>query len=298
MSDTEIWGGPWTAKKVAVVGDYLDNFQIALKNTNFKTIYVDALAGDGTWRETSSDLDLPWDSEAGALDGVSKIREGIAQRALGTAPAFDRYLFNDLDLRKSNKLREIARSRGINPKKIETSNTDANTFVEKIIRSIDRRHNRGVVLLDPWGMQVHWSTIETIAQVQCLELWYLFPTQAVLRMLPHSGPKSEWRNTLTNCLGTSDWEREFYRSIFPPNDLFGPREEELLRDATFDSVEGFVVRRLESVFAGTVLTQPLRLGPSGNAFFSLCFASGNPDPKARSLTEKLSQGVIRANRGS
>ncbi|WP_375494674.1 hypothetical protein [uncultured Nostoc sp.] len=37
------------------------------------------------------------------------------------------------------------------------------------------RSNRAVLFLDPFGMQIPWSTIEAIAHTEAIDLWYLFP---------------------------------------------------------------------------------------------------------------------------
>ena len=41
------FGGPWTQRKLEVVGRYLDLYATALKNRPFKRLYIDAFAGTG-----------------------------------------------------------------------------------------------------------------------------------------------------------------------------------------------------------------------------------------------------------
>ncbi len=43
-----------------------------------------------------------------------------------------------------------------------------------------------MVFLDPYGMQVEWSTIEALAATKAIDLWYLFPLGVgVARLLTH-----------------------------------------------------------------------------------------------------------------
>ena len=54
------FGGPWTQEKLQILSRYLNEYTTALKNRPFRLIYVDAFAGEGTWRpgsEYSNDYD-------------------------------------------------------------------------------------------------------------------------------------------------------------------------------------------------------------------------------------------------
>jgi hypothetical protein len=127
-------------------------------------------------------------------------------------------------------------------------------------------------------------------------MWYLFPTQAVVRMLPRSGlPPQNWCDKLDVCLGTPEWRTEFYRQVIGEADLFGAANRQVDRDVSFSNVEAFVVRRLKVEFKGAVLESPLRLGPRNKPLFSFCFASANPSEPAKRLANRLARGVIKAN---
>src|SRR5436190_46144 len=70
-----------------------------------------------------------------------------------------------------------------------------------------RSGRRAVVFLDPFGMQVTWTTICAIAETKAIDLWLLFPLGvAVNRMLPKHGQISPgWRQRLTLMFGEPDW---------------------------------------------------------------------------------------------
>jgi hypothetical protein len=67
------------------------------------------------------------------------------------------------------------------------------------------------VFLDPYGMQVEWSTIEALAATKAVDLWYLFPLGVgVARLLTHSGEIDEgWQNQLDWFLGFRTGGRSF-----------------------------------------------------------------------------------------
>ena len=89
-------------------------------------------------------------------------------------------------------------------------------------RAKDWSSHRAVLFLDPYGMQVDWTTIEAIARTKAIDLWVLFPLGiGVNRLLTKSGDiPDSWRRRLDLLLGTEDWYEEFYRSESTPT-LFG-----------------------------------------------------------------------------
>ncbi len=289
MSDE--WGGVWTDLKLKVLKDYLDRFQTALKNqAYFNKIYIDAMAGEGIQT-------LPVEPHllnAEESEASQSFRSGSAVVALKTIPQFDQYKLNERSSSKARTLRKSIQSLGINFAKVEISTDDANDFIRQTVRGMCRQ-DRGVVLLDPWGMQITWDTVCRIAETQHLDMWYLFPTQAVVRMLPRDGmPTDAWCNKLDSILGEKDWRDEFYKTVVT-NDLFDRNRTETSRQVTFESVERYIVGRLRSTFKGSCVEQPLRIGRPTNPMFSFCFASGNPSEAAKRLTKTLSTAVISAN---
>lgn len=49
------------------------------------------------------------------------------------------------------------------------------------------KSHRALVFLDPYGMQVEWKTIKSIAVTQAIDLWILFPLGTVNRLLKNDG---------------------------------------------------------------------------------------------------------------
>ncbi len=49
MSCKQKFGGDWTIEKLDIFSSYLDAYLIALKNSKFKKVYIDAFAGTGNY---------------------------------------------------------------------------------------------------------------------------------------------------------------------------------------------------------------------------------------------------------
>jgi three-Cys-motif partner protein len=139
------------------------------------------------------------------------------------------------------------------------------------LRAIDR----AVVFLDPYGMDVRWTTIERLATTRKVDLWMLFPASSIIRMLPRQGPPAEaWSKRLTELFGHDSWKNEFYREE-EITDLFGEHVA-AHRSVSERTVAEYILRRLSSIFPG-VVKQPLILRNSrGSPLFMLVFAAGNP----------------------
>jgi three-Cys-motif partner protein len=146
--------------------------------------------------------------------------------------------------------------------RISVHAADANAFLQEWCRETDWDKNRAVVFLDPYRMQVDWSTIEAIAATEAIDLWILFPLgQAVNRLLTRNDiPAGGQAQQLTRFCGTEDWKEAFYEEASDqPNmfDLLG-EESAYVKRANFDAIERFFVERLEQVFVG-VSKNPLPL---------------------------------------
>jgi three-Cys-motif partner protein len=168
--------------------------------------------------------------------------------------------------------------------------SEANDFLKNWCHKTDWTRHRAVVFLDPYGMQVEWSTIEAIANTKAIDLWLLFPLGvAVNRLLTkNEPPPKEWADSLSRTFGTRDWEQAFYPKKIEPT-LFGV-EESQPKQATFGAIGSFFVARLKSVFA-QVAPNPLELENSrGIPIYLLCFAAGNPKGAATGV--KIAKDIL------
>ena len=157
---------------------------------------------------------------------------------------------------------------------------------------------RGVVFLDPFGMEVEWATVEAIARTRALDCWYFFPLSGLYRNAPHDLNKldADKERSLDRVLGAADWRQRWYSHPIQRNDLFDNDAQAVVR-ADVDAIEAYVKERLGTVFKGTVLP-PLRLrhNGSGAPMASLFFAVSNTSPAAVKLASDIAGHILK--RGS
>ena len=275
-----------TGRKLDVIEEYLSMYQIALSNTGFETLYIDGFAGSG---------EVPFaDHKNGLFDeDVKSVIAGSADRALNVLPPFARYIFID----KRKKCIEALKAKFANNPNgdhVRYFVGDANKHIQELCAKEQWRSVRGVVLLDPFGSQVKWPTIEAIAATQALDLWYLFPAGlSIFRQIGKDGtvdPTHE--ESITRIVGTEDWKTAFIKSS-KQGDLFGERitHEKVV---TPESATEFMIERLKTVFRGGVLETMIPLGKHAYPSYYLLFAWGNPSTKATALARKLSKAAVKA----
>lgn len=282
------FGGAWTQRKLAVVRKYLEMYAQALKKHSFQRVYIDAFAGTGDRtekrRESLPLLDLP---------DFESITKGSARLGLEVEPPFDRYILIE---RKSRRASELANLVSEYPgRNIEIMNADANGAIVDLCAATNWQRTRGVVFLDPYGLQVAWSTLVAIARTRALDVWILFPSGMGLnRLLTRSGDiPLEWRETLDRSLDTTEWRKAFYRHE-TTGDLFEGSRTLTFKDADSGKLERFYLDRLRTIFP-TVMSKCVRLTNSKDqTMYLLCCACANPSIKAKALVTRLSTFAAKA----
>ncbi|CAN5281719.1 three-Cys-motif partner protein TcmP [soil metagenome] len=284
------FGGKWTQEKLDKVGHYLQTYSTALKNQKFKLIYVDAFAGTGYVNLQDKSENQPFLIEFEETD-VRDFVSGSAKNALEINPPFDEYIFIEKDEKRFSELSNLKKYFPNIADRIIPVSADANEYLQNFCRG-DWRYKRAIVFLDPYGMQVKWETIQAIAKTQAIDLWILFPLGvAVNRLLKKDGNISELiKKRLDEMFGTENWFEEFFkekeiRGLFDTQTI-------LEKTANLDSIADYFNKRLASVFAG-VAKNPLKLyNTKNNPLYLLCFAVGNPNPKAQGLALKFANHIL------
>jgi three-Cys-motif partner protein len=292
MAMKSFGGRTWTEEKLERVGKYLPAFTTALKPYKFRLVYIDAFAGSG-WVEYQShvtprlylDLDLPQ---------LADFSEGSALRAVKATPAFDQYYFIDGDSSKIERLKaSIASANASALRRSIFRVGDANAELRDLAASINWTRTRAVAFLDPYGAEVDWETLDTIARYPGIDLWYLFPAMAVRRMLPKKGTvPGAWAQRLDRLLGANDWREQFVKDL-PSQDLFDSEKKSKGSVASTRAIEEYVTKRLRSTFKGGTGSRAVPLANSkGSTMFLLFFAMTNPDLKARRLAMKIANHIL------
>jgi three-Cys-motif partner protein len=268
------FGGPWTERKLKCLRDYLNAYRTIFtanpRARYFRTWYVDAFAGTGSRSTAAADmplLDIYNDAEAQAY------QEGSAKIALGLSSPFDRYLFIEKARTRANELRRVIKSEFLPlDNRCELRSGEANAELRKWCSQRDWSKERAVVFLDPYGMQVEWWTIETLAATKGIDLWYLFP--GIARLLPRDGNIPEpWRNRLDALLGAGTWPARFLQTVTQPG-LFG-NTENVERRVSDAAVGDFIRERLATCFGNKVASTLILRNSKSSPLYYLCFAASN-----------------------
>ena len=269
------FGGAWTEVKLDKVSRYLAAYVQVMKNKPLTTMYVDAFAGSGFMRpiRVKSDLFVEEESET--------IPAGSARRALDTSPPFSRYVLIEQNKARHEQLAALVSSH--RHLAIECHHGEANAVLQELCRVTNWRRNRAVVFLDPFGMQVEWSTIEALGRTHAVDLWYLVPTgMAYQRMMPRKGPPSSgWQARLDRAFGDGGWRQLYEQRTV--NDLFDGERATVTRTGGLGPVEAYVMNRLASVFHA-VSPHVGQLNNSNSQIYSLVFCCGNPAAKATAMS--------------
>ena len=272
----ETFGGDWTELKLECVSKYLHSYTQIMKERKFHFTYIDAFAGTG-YRELKHNEDTD----------IQRFLTGSARKALEVKPAFQEYVFIEEDQDSYTELQNLTDA--FPNHNIRCANANANQYLTDFCREREWETNRALVFLDPYGMEVEWTTIELIAHTQAIDLWLLFPIgMGVSRLLKNDGKiPTPHRRTLDLFFGRDDWFDEFYQ-LARQGSLFNEENELEKRDDILAEIEQYFLECLESAFA-MVAKNPLPLRNSKNSLmYLLCFAAGNPNaPKALEIAEDI-----------
>ncbi|WP_454632962.1 three-Cys-motif partner protein TcmP [Bradyrhizobium cenepequi] len=296
-----IFGGPDTSRKLRCLQEYLRAFSIALRNQQFECVYIDAFAGSGSRTEVRPALPLLGGEFAESQEVTTP---GSARIAIDTDPPLHSIVLIEED---PTRFAELERLAGEYPgRDITVEKGDANKHVQRLCTQIAWRQRkpgirgtRGVIFLDPYGMEVSWQTVEAIAKTEALDCWLFFPLSGLYRNAPRDPARLDAgkQASLDRVLGTTDWREKWYDHETAPRDIFETREQ-ATRRADVDAIERYVKERLLTAFKGAVL-DPIRLHhKNGAPLASLFFAVSNTSPAAVKLATQIASHILMRGRSS
>jgi len=267
--------GPWARQKLDGLEAYLNAYTTALKNQDFELIFIDAFAGAG--RSKIRDV---WDGadEADVLlfddDFViaeEQFIEGSPRRALSLQRPFDKHFFFDADVARAQLLNDLKTE--YPGRQIDVRVGDANHLIQELAPSLDKRMNRGVAFLDPYGPHLEWQTIEALGRTGKFEVIINFPLgMAINRLITRNGDiPNRWRRGLNACFGCSEWEQLVYRE---QTDLFGGTIKEKVDDAAKRLLDLYV-SRLKTVFRHVATPSAVR-NTKGAPIYYMLWAGPHP----------------------
>ena len=227
------FGGEHTQEKLQALRDYLPAYTTAL-GKRFTLHYVDAFAGTG---------------ECDITVGGKELRvPGSASIAIDCRPPFHRMIFIEKVASRVRALEKLSQAAG--QCGIEVIKDDANAAVPAYLAGL-KRSDRAVILLDPYGMSVDWTTLEKIAASRLADVWYLFPLSGLYRQAAKDSRNIDATKfaALTRIMGPHDWKKALYEPK-PMQDLFGDDSD--VRTADPQRMAEWVRECLLTIFPGVV----------------------------------------------
>lgn len=194
MTGVEGWDW-WSEVKLQILRDYLQAFTRVVRSKSSQAVYLDLFAGSYENQRRH---------EPGTFAGSSQI-------ALNIDPPFTRLVFCELDGPAQELCADIeaAWPRDSRWRVVEG---DSNATLPEILTSLDAvRWAPTFAFLDPKGLQVAWSTVETLARWRAdkktkVEQWVLFPEPALSRVLGLRGARGRRSaERLDRLFGTNRW---------------------------------------------------------------------------------------------
>jgi three-Cys-motif partner protein len=267
--------GPWAAEKLDALSRALNYYTTYLKKqSQWQKIYIDAFAGPGLSEVRSKPRDdnsrfpqLFGDQSTDPVEQVAVFLRGSPRVALDITNPFDRYIFIEKDATRVSEL-ESLRSEYQGNRTIEIRKGDANLILQELLTGISKSKHRGYIFLDPFGLQVPWGTIETIAKTGAIEVMLNFPLgMALRRMMPKSGNVPPgWQISLDTFFGSPDWHQHAYEERV---DLLGKRTSKFADSE--DRLLAWYRGRLKNVF-GHVSEAQLVTNTRGGRLYYLIWA--------------------------
>lgn len=269
------FGGSWTEDKLTALRKYLQFYVTAMRTQRFRLVYIDTFAGTGRCRIR---VDRNTHKE---IDGSARI-------ALDCHEGFDEYHFIEF---KRKHVIELQALQAEHPSgaRARIYHDSADTRLMPLLATIDWRSTRGVLFLDPYGLQCSWQMVQQVAATRALDVFFLVSLSGLYRnaAVDQRGVDAGKAAVLTRFLGTDAWQQEVYTGH--QNDLFdGPT---ITRERGFEALLQFTTRRLRGAFAH--VAEPCLLGTANGApLFALYFAVSNPSKAAVNLAKRVSDHVL------
>ena len=283
---TQAFGGPWTILKLATLERYLAAYGKVFARQPHRLVYIDAFAGDahvtvGTDEKTQQ---MEWWPQPGRRE-IS----GSAEIAFRQA-RIDSFLFIELKRRHAENIRKLAESRKNPAAVVQVRTGDCNPILPEFLATFDPANSRGLAFLDPFGMQLTWDTLSTVAGVPGLDVWYWFSLEGVLRQAPRSRVKMtpDKQGSLERILAPTVWQR-LYRST--PTLFADQGYEPSAQRVLWPEVVRVVTSELRTLFAEVL--EPRIFYDKNTPRFALYFAMTNPHPRARKIATDIAGHLLK-----
>lgn len=285
--------GPWAQEKLGCLRDYLSAYTRILRKRTFRGyFYIDAFAGPGTLRVRHECVDAPAQQsliERAEYEEDASYLAGSPRVALEIEHQFTHYIFLELDPIRIAQLEDLKQEFSTSSAEILIRKKDCNTYLRELLdRSRKWNRWRGVVFLDPFGMQVPWETIVKIGETRAIEVIINFPLgMAIQRLLKRSGDFTDReRQRLDDYFGTDEWMDLIYTR---QTDMAGERIDKIRESS--DVLVRWYRQRLKGIFGYVSEAREIQ-STRGRPLYYLIFAGPN-ETGSRIASHVLKQGARR-----
>ena len=289
------FGDQHTELKLSIVEKYLKFFTTALRGKFNELWYIDAFAGTGS-RTVRHEERAAGLLDSGEPERIER-RRGSARIAIDVKPPFDFIVFIENKPSYVAALQELAAN--YPNRRIAVVKNDANDALKSLIAANNWQSTRAVLFLDPYGMQLEWSTLEKVAATKAIDIWFLFSLAGLYRQATRqlADIDEHKRAALTRMFGSDAWEAELYPKTMREDLFEGISEEPRRRSADVAGLEAYAKSRLETIFAAVLKPLPLPLHKKPQRF-SLFLCISNDDPRAIGLATKFGNHILKAGSSS
>lgn len=250
--------GSWSVDKLDLLRKYLEAYVTVLRKQSWCKgyEYIDGFAGTGKPRTRD---------EQRYVDGSPRV-------ALELPNPFTKYHFIESSNWRIKKLQKLKKE--FPRHQIDIYPGDCNDVLRtKIVPDLPMTSfKRAIAFLDPFGMELEWSTLEEVARAETIEVFLNFSVMAINRNVRRRRKEdisSAMRERMDRFWGT-DWEAELFEE---EQTLFGP-ETVRIKQSGKELGHRFQ-KRLREVFPHC--TVPVLMTNSKNApLYCLIFGGHNP----------------------
>lgn len=256
------WGGNWTEIKLEAFENYVNAYLTIMNAQKQKyngwptTIYFDGFAGSGIRSSATIEQKQSLFNDYFAKE-ETELYKGSAERVLSLTQKFDYYFFVDNDKASINSLEKKLLEKSIVDDKCHFIYDDVNLQLEKLSKFINDK-KAALVLLDPFGMQINWSSIEKLKDKR-VDLWILIPSGVIInRFLDRKG-KLIFSNKLQSYFGLTEEEikKRFYKTE-TIDTLFGSSDVVVKTNDSVEKIAKLYTERLKIIWK-YVSDEPLKL---------------------------------------
>ncbi|MEP0860500.1 MAG: three-Cys-motif partner protein TcmP [Ignavibacterium sp.] len=272
------WGGNWTEEKLEAFEKYVDAYLTIMNAQKQKyngwptTIYFDGFAGSGT-RYEKTNLELQ-ENKLIDIEQDSNVYQGSAERVLRLDKKFDYYYFVDNDKDAIEELEEKLRESKLVTDNSFFINDDVNNQIVELVKILDN-NKAALVLLDPFGMQIDWASIEKLKGKR-VDLWILIPSGVIInRFLDRKG-KLLFDKKLESYFGMKiDAIKNIFYTEQEVETLFGKESITQKSTDSINKIAAIYVEKLKNIFNQVTETPLILYNTKNVAIYHFVFASNN-----------------------